>query len=67
MADTPSYRKLISLAAKRQAKAEQCDGTACPGGCCPEQNWFCCVDGVYCASTEADCNKKEVAAKVVKD
>merc|ERR1711970_9124 len=31
--------KLVKMAAKKQ-----CDGTMCPAGCCPEQNWFCCPD-----------------------
>ena len=29
--------------------------TTCPGGCCPEANWFCCPDAYYCAATAADC------------
>ena len=29
--------KLVKIAAKKQ-----CDGTMCPGGCCPEVDWFCC-------------------------
>ena len=35
---------------------KQCDGTECPGGCCPYQDWFCCPDGIYCADTEDDCD-----------
>merc|ERR1711973_675399 len=27
----------------------------CPGGCCPEANWQCCPDGLYCAATLDDC------------
>merc|ERR1712013_101590 len=42
--------KLVKMAAKKQ-----CDGTVCPAGCCPEQNWFCCPDNMYCAATAADC------------
>merc|ERR1712080_313477 len=41
---------LMKMAAKKQ-----CDGTVCPAGCCPEQNWFCCADNMYCAATEEDC------------
>ena len=39
------------------AKSIQCgpDETTCPGGCCPEANWFCCPDAYYCAATAADC------------
>jgi hypothetical protein len=40
----------------------QCDPateTCCPGadvnGCCPEPNWICCPDGIYCAATYCDC------------
>merc|ERR1719153_1978168 len=43
-------QKLVKMAAKKQ-----CDGTMCPAGCCPEQNWFCCPDNMYCAATAADC------------
>ena len=32
-----------------------CEGTECPAGCCPGENWFCCPDNIYCASTAADC------------
>merc|ERR1711992_185039 len=32
-----------------------CDGTVCPGGCCPEQNWYCCPDGMYCAADASNC------------
>merc|ERR1712198_358257 len=37
------------------AANKQCDGTECPGGCCPYQDWYCCPDGMYCAATAADC------------
>ena len=45
----------------KHAESNQCgpDQTPCPSvgssGCCPEANWFCCVDGHYCAATAADC------------
>merc|ERR1711862_435999 len=45
----------ISSALKLRLTDEQCDGTVRPAGCCPEQNWFCCADNMYCAATEADC------------
>merc|ERR1719435_369633 len=45
---------------------KQCDGTVCPGGCCPEQNWFCCPDDLYCAATAADCPFVAAKAKLVK-
>merc|ERR1711883_43867 len=41
----------------KMAKNRQCgpDETECPAGCCPEANWFCCPDNMYCAATAADC------------
>merc|ERR1712242_168836 len=36
-------------------KVGDCDGTVCPGGCCPEQNWYCCPDGMYCAADASNC------------
>merc|ERR1712212_1261773 len=41
----------------KMAKNRQCgpDETSCPAGCCPEANWFCCPDNMYCAATAADC------------
>ena len=47
--------KLVKMAAKKVAAKKDCDGTVCPGGCCPEQNWYCCPDGLYCAATAGDC------------
>jgi hypothetical protein len=32
-----------------------CEGTECPAGCCPGENWFCCPDNLYCASTAEYC------------
>ena len=32
-----------------------CEGTSCPTGCCPEENWFCCADGNHCAMSEEYC------------
>merc|ERR1712013_428338 len=53
--------KLVKMAAKKQ-----CDGTVCPAGCCPEQNWFCCPDNMYCAATAADCPFVAMKEKLVK-
>merc|ERR1712098_646850 len=39
----------------KMAANKQCDGTECPGGCCPYVGWYCCPDGMYCAATAADC------------
>merc|ERR1719348_2648656 len=38
----------------------------CPAGCCPEQNWFCCPDNMYCAATAADCPFVAMKEKLVK-
>ena len=37
------------------------DETECPAGCCPEANWFCCPDNMYCAATAADCPFRAVS------
>merc|ERR1711872_554790 len=57
--------KKISVA--KMAATKQCDGTECPGGCCPYVGWYCCPDGMYCAATAADCPfvaKKTALAKM---
>merc|ERR1711970_595603 len=51
---------------QKLVKSEQCDGTMCPAGCCPEQNWFCCPDNMYCAATAADCPFVAMKEKLVK-
>merc|ERR1712183_609098 len=60
---------LLALANASVAKLsgeKQCDGTMCPAGCCPEQNWYCCPDNMYCAATAADCPFVAAKAKLVK-
>merc|ERR1719219_2599176 len=52
-ADCPFVAKKTQLA--KMAAPKQCDGTECPGGCCPYVGWYCCPDGMYCAATAADC------------
>merc|ERR1712111_287575 len=53
-ADCPFVAKKQALA--KMGANKQCeDGTECPGGCCPYQDWYCCPDGLYCAATAADC------------
>ena len=46
----------IQVQTNEGTEDEPCDGTLCPGGCCPEYNWFCCPD-MYpgCARTEQEC------------
>merc|ERR1712181_157476 len=54
-ADCPFVAKKAQL--MKMAKSRQCGSgeTSCPAGCCPEANWFCCPDNMYCAATAADC------------
>merc|ERR1719312_988619 len=64
-ADCPFVAKKTALA--KMAANKQCDGTECPGGCCPYVGWYCCPDGMYCAATAADCPfvaKKTALAKM---
>ena len=49
-----------SKIAKLETKAKlimdsRCSGPTCPGGCCPEEGYVCCNDGMYCASTTEKC------------
>ena len=45
--------KLMKMAGKKQCGPNE---TACPDGCCPFANWYCCPgDHIYCAATPADC------------
>merc|ERR1711936_364830 len=51
----------------KMAAKKQCEGTMCPAGCCPEVDWYCCPDNMYCAATAADCPfvaKKEKLMKM---
>merc|ERR1711971_324051 len=54
-ADCPFVAKKAQL--MKLAKSKQCGSgeTSCPAGCCPEANWLCCPDNMYCAATAADC------------
>merc|ERR1719154_59894 len=61
--------KLAKMAAAKKVavfKAADCeDGTMCPGGCCPEMNWYCCPDGMYCAATANDCPLVDYRQKLI--
>merc|ERR1719348_349909 len=50
------------------SRSEQCeDGSKCPGGCCPIADWYCCMDGGYCAEYAVDCRfiaKKQTLTKM---
>merc|ERR1739848_125980 len=54
-ADWPFVAKKEKLMG--MAKSKQCgpNETTCPAGCCPNANWYCCPDNLYCAATAADC------------
>lgn len=45
---------------------KQCPGTVCPGGCCPEQNWYCCPDNLSCAVDASYCKKENKVEKLIK-
>jgi len=34
---------------------DECLGTWCDFGCCPEANWVCCEGTAWCADMELDC------------
>merc|ERR1739844_859221 len=34
--------KLMSMAAPKKIVKQDCPGTECPAGCCPNVGWFCC-------------------------
>merc|ERR1712029_1062948 len=57
---TPFFGSALSKVAKLEPKAKlikdsKCSGPTCPGGCCPEEGYVCCNDGMYCASTTEKC------------
>merc|ERR1712061_949458 len=55
--DCPAIRLPNLLPKKLSVVKTTCgpDETECPAGCCPEANWFCCPDNMYCAATADDC------------
>merc|ERR1712217_706175 len=57
--------KLISMAAPKKIVKQDCPGTECPGGCCPNVGWFCCPGDEYCAASEEYCKKTNVAEKLM--
>merc|ERR1719187_2500642 len=67
MASTAADRPFVTMKEElvKMAARKQCDGTMCPGGCCPEENWYCCPDD-WCAATAADCPFVSVKEKLVK-
>jgi len=57
--------KLISMAAPKKIVKQDCPGTECPGGCCPNVGWFCCPGDEYCAASEEYCKKTNYAEKLI--
>merc|ERR1712156_1145760 len=57
--------KLMSMAAPKKIVKQDCPGTVCPGGCCPNAGWFCCPGGEYCAASEEYCKKINIAKKLI--
>ena len=57
--------KLISMAAPKKIVKQDCPGTECPGGCCPNAGWFCCPGDEYCAASEEYCKKTNIAEKLI--
>ena len=52
-----AFLAVASATSEKLLRSEQCgpNETSCPAGCCPEANWYCCPDDLYCAATAADC------------
>merc|ERR1712008_567924 len=59
MGKTNIAEKLISMAAPKKIVKQDCEGTVCPGGCCPNAGWFCCPGDKYCAASEEYCKKAD--------
>ena len=57
--------KLIAMAAPKKIVKQDCEGTVCPGGCCPNAGWFCCPGDEYCAASEEYCKKTNFAQKLI--
>jgi len=60
---------LLAVANKIKITKSQfcCEGTWCPGGCCPYVGWYCCSNELYCAPTADECpsnEKKEALTKI---
>merc|ERR1712045_877299 len=61
-----AMKKVVENNVKVALKKKDCDGTVCPGGCCPEQNWYCCPDGMYCAANAGNCPFVAAKEKLIK-
>ncbi len=56
--NTERHRRKLSSSKNSRIAPEDCPGTACSRGCCPEPSWVCCPDNLYCASATHFCPKK---------
>lgn len=57
--NSKKYKKLIPHKINRAV-----DERICQNGICPEEpTWVCCLDGIYCAATHADCPNCECEGK----
>jgi hypothetical protein len=47
---------VILLLALAFVACQACDGPSCgTGGCCPEKDYVCCGDDLYCAASKDKC------------
>ena len=56
--NTERLRRKLKTSRNARIAPEDCPGTACSPGCCPEPGWVCCPDDLYCASAAHFCPKK---------
>merc|ERR1711981_137650 len=56
IATATPFRGVVGLRGPPDTK---CEGPECPGGCCPEENYICCDNGLFCAATPEDCPWKK--------
>jgi hypothetical protein len=55
---TERHRRKLMTSKNSRISPEDCPGSACSRGCCPEPGWVCCPDNLYCASAVQFCPKK---------
>merc|ERR1712179_727098 len=49
--------RFMAVFVTRKVKSDKlkCNGSECPGGCCPESSYVCCEGGNFCAATPEAC------------
>merc|ERR1711899_641230 len=57
IATATPFRRVVGL--KGGPPDTKCEGPECPGGCCPEEGYICCDNGLFCAATQEDCPWKK--------